>query len=228
MLDCAFIKRNITQLPASIKYFIDKYPPKEKEKNRAYYIFTNGFDEELRKINAWKTKIFKDSRNSFNFIFLKSKILDKQDNLEYKKFFEGEWQKFKEKTKNLNSKVKISMLSMEDIFNENKIEDFIKNISYCLLREKGDKDTSSKNKSRFSIDEIKNIDKKYLFSFSSNLGDQLNNEEFNEIYIKKNKLPSIFDTQKEDNKEFSEFCQNTGKLIKCKFSGYQPEISDLS
>ena len=227
LLDCAFLKRNITQLPASIKYFIDKYPPKEKEKNRAYYIFTNGFDEELRKINAWKTKIFNDSRNSFNFIFLKSKILDKQDNLEYKNFFEGEWQKFKEKTKILNSKVKISILSMEDIFNENKIEDFIKNISYCLLREKGDKDTSLKNKASFSIDEIKNIDKKYLFSFSSNLGDQLNNEEFNEIYIKKNKLPSILDTQKEDNKEFSEFCQNTGKLIKCKFSGYQPEISDL-
>ena len=45
LFDCAFIRRNITQLPACIKHFIDKYPPKEKTTSSAYYIFTNGFDE---------------------------------------------------------------------------------------------------------------------------------------------------------------------------------------
>ena len=45
--------------------------------------------------------------------------------------------------------------------------------------------------------------------------------------LKKNKLPLIYDNQKEDSKEFRELCKNTGKLLKCQFSGYQPEITNL-
>ena len=60
LFDCAFIKRNITQLPACLKYFMDKYPPKDKEINSVFYIFTNGFDEELKKTKGWKNKIFNE------------------------------------------------------------------------------------------------------------------------------------------------------------------------
>ena len=57
LYDCCFIKRNVTQLPACLKYFIDNYPAKDESINRIYYIFTNGFDDELKKSKAWQTKI---------------------------------------------------------------------------------------------------------------------------------------------------------------------------
>ena len=60
LYDCCFIKRNVTQLPACLKYFIDNYPSKDESINRVYYIFTNGFDEELKKCKAWQSKIFCD------------------------------------------------------------------------------------------------------------------------------------------------------------------------
>ena len=227
LYDCAFIKRNITQLPACIKYFINKYPPKEINKNSVFYIFTNGYDEELKKIDEWKTKIFNNPKNSFNFIFLKSTKLNKIKNKPYKIFFENEWKNFKEKTQNLASIVKISILNMKDICDDKNIEEFIKNISFCLLREKEENDTSLKIKPKFEIEEIKNYDNNHFISLTAVLGNQLDKEEFNELFIKRNKLPLIYDTQKEDNKEFRELCKNTGKLIKCSYSGYQPEITNL-
>ena len=51
LYDCCFIKRNVTQLPACLKFFIDNYPAKD-DNNRVYYIFTNGFDDELKKCKA--------------------------------------------------------------------------------------------------------------------------------------------------------------------------------
>ena len=44
----------------------------------------------------------------------------------------------------------------------------------------------------------------------------------------KKKMPLIYDIQKEDNKKFRELCKNTGKLLKCKYSGYPPEITELT
>ena len=77
LYDICFIKRNVTQLPACLKYFIDNYPAKDESIIRVYYVFTNGFDDELKKCKAWKTKIFNDKKNSFSFIFTKSQVLRK-------------------------------------------------------------------------------------------------------------------------------------------------------
>ena len=73
-------------MPACLHYFINKYPPKEETINSVFYFFSNGFDEELRKIEAWKSKIFNDSKYSFNFIFLRSAILNKIQNKAYTTF----------------------------------------------------------------------------------------------------------------------------------------------
>ena len=72
-----FIKRNVTQLPACLKYFIDNYPSKDESINKVYYIFTNGFDDELKKCKAWQSKIFNDKKNSLDIgiIFFLSKTI---------------------------------------------------------------------------------------------------------------------------------------------------------
>jgi len=62
LYDICFIKRNVTQLPACLKYFIDNYPAKDESINRVYYVFTNGFDDELKKCKAWQSKIFNDKK----------------------------------------------------------------------------------------------------------------------------------------------------------------------
>ena len=53
-----------------------------------------------------------------------------------------------------------------------------------------------------------------MIVFRSLLSDELDKPEFNELYIKKNKIPLIYDTQKDNQKQFKIFCQNTGKIIR--------------
>ena len=38
-----------SKLSTCLKYLIDKFYPKDESFNQAYYIFTSGFDEELKK-----------------------------------------------------------------------------------------------------------------------------------------------------------------------------------
>ena len=84
LYDCCFIKRNLTELATCLKYLIDNYPAKDESINRVYYIFTDGFDYELKKYKAWQAKIFNDKKNSFSFIITKSYVLEKPSNIEYK------------------------------------------------------------------------------------------------------------------------------------------------
>jgi hypothetical protein len=77
LYDCCFIKRNVTQLASCIKYFLD-YSNDNKSVNKVYYIFSNGFDDELKKLNFWKSKIFNENNNSFCFVFIKSNFLNKE------------------------------------------------------------------------------------------------------------------------------------------------------
>ena len=90
------------------------------------------------------------------------------------------------------------------------------NLSKVLLREKlpANKDNSPKLNSLFSIDKSSVLIPDYINLFRSLLSDELNKPEFNELYIKKNKMPFIYDTQKDNQKQFKIFCQRTGKMIR--------------
>ena len=213
LYDCCFIKRNVTQLPACLKFFIDNYPAKDESINRVYYIFTNGFDDELKKCKAWQNKIFNDKKNSFSFIFTKSKVLDKETNVEYKKYLEEIWDEFANESQNSNSYVTVTKISFKDII---KLNDLAKNLSSVLLREKdpSNKDNSPKINALFNIDKSSVLKSNYIDVLRSLLGDQLNKPNFNELYIKKIKMPFIYDTHKDNQKEFKIFCQRTGKIIR--------------
>ena len=214
LYDCCFIKRNITQLAYCLKYFIDKYPPKDESTNRVYYIFSNGYDYELIKYNAWKRNIFNEEKNSFSFIFLKSQA----KNVENKKFLEKIWDNFNESNKSAQSYTTLTKVSIEEFNDLAKQKDFIENVSNVLLRKvnNDNKNKANKYKSLFKVDkdEISKSSKlteKYIGSLLQSLRKPLT--KFNDLYIKRNKMPLIYDNQKDDKKEFKNFCLQTGKII---------------
>ena len=213
LYDICFIKRNVTQLPTCIKYFLEKYPPKNDSNNSVYYIFTNGFDQELKKCKAWKNKIFNDKKNSFSFIFTKTKALENEKNKEYKQYLQEIWNEFESESKKSLSYVTLTHISYEDIDN---MDILAQNLSKVLLREKDqlNKDNSPKVNSLFNVDNSKFINSDYINLFRSVLTDELNKPEFNELYIKRNKMQFIYDNQKDNQKQFKLFCQKTGKIIR--------------
>ncbi len=213
LYDICFIKRNVTQLPACLKYFIDNYSPKEESINRVYYIFTNGFDDELKKCRAWQSKIFNDKKNSFAFIFTKSQVLEKPTNSEYKNYLEEIWNEFEVESQKSYSYVTLTKTSFKEI---DKLDVLAENLSKVLSREKvpGNKDNSPKVNALFDINKYSILTQDYINLFRSLLSDELNKPEFNELYIKKNKMPFIYDTQKDNQKQFKIFCQRTGKMIR--------------
>ena len=111
LFDICFIKRNVTQLPACLKYFIDNYPAQDESINRVYYVFTNGFDDELKKCKAWQTKIFNDKKNSFSFVFTKSQVLEKPINSDNKKYLEEIWTEFEMEAQKSYSYVTLTKIS---------------------------------------------------------------------------------------------------------------------
>ena len=145
---------------------------------------------------------------SLNLKFLKNQV-----NIEYKKYLEEIWNDFAEESKKSNSYVTVTKVAFKDI---DKLDDLCENLSKVLLREKDNenKDNSPKVNSLFNIDKSSVLTQKYIDLFRSLLSDQLNKVEFNDIYIKKNKMPFIYDTQKDNPKLFKIFCQKTGKMIR--------------
>ena len=133
LFDICFIKRNVTQLPACLKYFIDNYPAQDESINRVYYVFTNGFDDELKKCKAWQTKIFNDKKNSFSFVFTKSQVLEKPINSDNKKYLEEIWTEFEMEAQKSYSYVTLTKTSFKEI---NKLDILAENLSKVLLREK--------------------------------------------------------------------------------------------
>ena len=226
LYDICFIKRNVTQLPTCIKYFLEKYPPKNDSTNSVYYIFTNGFDVELKKYKAWQNKIFNNKKNSFSFIFAKTKALEIDKNKEYKQYLEEIWNEFAKESQKSLSYVTLTQVSYEDIDN---MDIFVENVSKVLLREKDqlNKDESPKVNSLFNIDNSSLLNSDYINLFRSFLTDELNKPEFNELYIKKNKMPFIYDNQKDNQKQFKLFCQKTGKIIRYNKLGMENQSNIL-
>jgi hypothetical protein len=223
LYDCCFIKRNVTQLATCLKYFMDKYPAKDESINRVYYIFTNGFDEELKKAKAWQTKIFNNKKNSFSFILTESEVLDKETNLEYKKILEQVWDEFDKEAQNSDSFVTLTKTCIKEI---NNLDKLVENLSKVLLRETNpmNKNKTPKSKAKFNIDKSKSeiLSQDYINIFKQLLNDNyFIKEEFYELYIKKNKMPIIFDNQKDDKKDFKELCLNTGKIFQ--YNNLTPE-----
>ena len=225
LYDVCFIRRNLTQLATSLKCFIDDNENENNSINRVYYIFTNAYDDEIIKYEAWKNKIFNKTKNSFSFIISRNQFNNKNDNkynLEYNlNYLNGKIDEFAKQCQSSNSRVTVTKISFDDLFydkEEKNIELLAKNISEVLLREiePKNKNTSPKLNAIFSIDNSSILTEEYITNFRRLLknGDLLNKDEFNTLYIKRNKLPNIFDNEKNKQNDFKLLCREKGKILR--------------
>ena len=215
LYDCYYIKRNITEVADCLRHFIDKYPPKDDNINRVYYIFTNGYDIELVKKGLWVEKIFNDKKNSFSFIFTKSRVLEKELNANHKKYLEQVWEEFEVESKKASSIVNLTKISFEEIKIYSNLDQLVQNLSEVLVREKEQNDPSPLYNALFNFDNSAKLKTDIIHNIATFIKDydKLTNEKFNEIYIKKIKLPNIYEP-KDKLDDFKKFYQQTGKIIR--------------
>ena len=205
LYDCCFIKRNITSLASCIKYFLDKDTTENDSINKVYYIFSNGYDYELAKYKSWRDNIFNNEKNSFSFTFLRPKA----KNLENFKYLEKIWGEFAS-IKTI-SRMTLTKTSIEEI---NDLKNLVENLSTVLLRKKNEiKDNSPKNEPLFKINQNFKLTQEEVKSLIESLKNESLNK-FDKLYIKKIKLPLIYDNQKEDKRIFKKICTQTGKIIR--------------
>ena len=221
LFDCCFIKRNLTQLATCLRYFIDDNEKNNNNnKNMVYYIFTNGYDDELIKYNAWKRKIFNNKKNSFAFVISRNIVRNDNINSENFNFIEKKFDEFSNEVQKANSKVTVSKTSLNEILNdydETHLNFLAENLSQVLIREiePNNKNNSPKLNAIFKINKSELLKKDFINNFIRLLKDSdiLNDPRFNDIYIKRNKMPNIYDRQKEKQSEFKEYCQQIGKIF---------------
>ena len=125
--ECYMIPRYRTNLAKSIKFGIDNLKFDSNiitdegkiNSNTAYFIFTDGMDENLYFGKDFKDSLFNNYNLSFGFIFIKSSLLTEVDN----KILEDLWEKFNNETNGSVSKSKIQIIESKLDFN--KIKDIV-------------------------------------------------------------------------------------------------------
>ncbi len=210
ILDCIFIKRAYTNITSCLKVAIDKFP-KGDNKQRVFYIFTNGFDEEYGLYSQWKKHIFNDKNNSFCFIISKSNSLEE----EQYKFLSQFWLKFKKNWIDLQlniqlietttNKIKDMLLGKDNEF----IKEYISSITSVLRRKDCENNSFEYNIPSYELElnEIPKID---------NLKSILTNkilEEIKDIYIKKEDIIPQQTPSKINQNEYKLIYQNIGKIL---------------
>ena len=121
--ECYMIPRYRTNLAKSLHFAIDnlKYVSDASgvgkiNSNTAFFIFTDGMDENLYFGKEFKNYIFNNPNLSFGFVFIKSSLLSD----DYNKILEDLWNKFLSETKGSLSKIQIE--KSENKYDIKKIE----------------------------------------------------------------------------------------------------------
>ena len=149
-------------------------------------------------------------------MFIKSNILYKEKNKKYQNILTNLWNNFSENFKKCSSSGKVIDISYNDIKNEKNLDRLVLNLSEVLLRSTNNEKYNKQKlvKSKFNIENQSILDDNYIKYLFSNLNENLNKQEFNSLYIKKNKLPINIKDNQNDQKEFKILCQNTGKIFR--------------
>ena len=197
-LDCIFIKRSNTNIASCIKTAIDKFKTLDNENSqRAFYMFTNGLDEEFALYEQWKDRIFTNPNHSFAFIFSKPKTIKEEQS----KYLTESWDKFGRFCKMNRLQVELIEMSKEKLFiqnenmfeiNEENLNSYIKSILNVLRRNKVKDNNNKIEKPNFEIKELNNIPSRDNLKCLENF--LINNclrEIKEEPYYKKIELPLI-------------------------------------
>ena len=122
--ECYMIPRYRTNLAKSLHFAVDNLKfisdatgVGKINSNTAFFIFTDGMDENLYFGKEFKNYIFNNPNLSFGFVFIKSSLLSQ----EYNKILEDLWNKFISETSGSVSKLQIE--TTENKFDIKKIEE---------------------------------------------------------------------------------------------------------
>ena len=208
-LDCIMIKRCNTNIASCIKTALEKFSPETINKNRqrVFYIFTNGLDEEYKLYSQWKENIFREAYNcTFAFIFSMSDSLKEDQKKDLKEVWEGFQKACDEQNKFLHI---ISISKEEFLKDQGKL---IPIFTGVLPRSIRPDDNSNVYKSILSINELSNTPS--IDNLRNILANDLD-EVKEEPYIKKNKLNPLQEAlPKQDQKEFKELSKCIGQIMR--------------
>ena len=122
------------------------------------------------------------------------------------------------------SRVTLTKTSIEEI---NDLKNLVENLSSVLLRKKNEiKDNSTKNEPLFKINQTLKLKKEEVKSLIESLKTESLNK-FDGLYIKKVKLPLIYDNPKNDEKSFKKICAQTGKILRADKLDYKTQLEKL-
>ena len=149
--DCVMIKRFKSNYASNLKYAIDNlkyFNPNRKQ--RAFFLFSDGLNEDLKLAKSWAELILNNENDSFGFIFIKSQDLIKSE------IWENLWNNFeiKVKEKGALSFTNLFIYEESDLLSNNKYKlfDFAKNVCSVLNRKTEiQTDTSSQQNLKFSF-----------------------------------------------------------------------------
>ena len=208
-LDCIMIKRCNTNIASCVKTALEKFGPEKINENRqrVFYIFTNGLDEEYKLYSQWRENIFKDAFNcTFAFIFSMSDSLKEDQIKDLKEVWEGFQKACDEQNKFLHI---ISISKEQFLKDQGKL---IPIFTGVLPRSIKPDDNSSVYKSILSLNELNNTPS--IDNLRNILANDLD-EVKEEPYIKKNKLNPLQEAlPKQDPKEFKELSKYIGQIMK--------------
>ena len=213
------IPRYRTNLAKSIKFGIDnlKYDSKKINEegkinsNTAFFIFTDGMDENLYFGNNFKDSLFNNPHLSFGLFFIKSSLLT-NDNT---KILENLWDKFNNNIKDSPSKVNVKVI--ENKFDINTIRDIAKMFVDTLSRNIEEQNYKLGNypleKAIFDLqNEDKELDPK---SFEFIKGSLMENYRFpNEVFYSITQIK--YAKQKEEKLDINFYNNKIGKIIDCR------------
>ena len=212
--ECYMIPRYRTNLSKSIHFAIDnlKYNSGLINTNTAFFIFTDGMDENLYFGKQFKEYLFNNKNLSFGFVFMKSNLLSD----EYSKILEDLWNKFINETNGSISKVQIEIT--ENKYDLRKIENITKMFVNILSRDIEEQNYKLgsypvekpifeiPNKEEFESNSLNIIKDSLKYDYSSH-----NEIFYNVSQIRYNKI-------KADKLDSNLYNNNIGKILDCKIS----------
>ena len=210
--DCAMVPRFKSNYASNLKYAIDNLKYNNSKRNqRAFFLFSDGLNENLKLTKSWAELILNKESDSFGFIFIKSHDLIKPE------IWENVWNNFDTKVREGGalSFTKLFTYEDNDLFFENNVINLAKSICSVLNRKvESQTDTGSQRflKHSFDIDDYNQLDENILKSFNDNCSKQ-NYSNLKEIFLKINNEKDISQNINKGGDEKINR-ENFGKLMK--------------
>ena len=219
--ECYMLPRYRTNLAKSVKFGIDnlKYDSNKTTEegkinsNTAYFIFTDGMDENLYFGKEFKDNLFNNYNMSFGFIFIKSSLLKEKHN----KILEGLWTKFNNEINGSISKVQVKII--ENKLEPNIILEISKMFVNILSRNINEQNYKLGNYPiEKPIFEMPNKDKELDPNSFAFIKDSLIKDYslHNEIFYSTSQI--CYGKQKEEKLDSTLYNNKIGKIIDCKIS----------